>query len=93
MSEILKEAFRRIDKGETVALVTVIETKGSTPRKIGAKMLVNKDGLAAGTIGGGITEGKVTEEAKQALKEGKRKLLTYRLTKEQAALDLSLIHI
>jgi len=87
MSEILKEAFRRIDKGETVALVTVIETKGSTPRKIGAKMLVNKDGLAAGTIGGGITEGKVTEEAKQALKEGKRKLLTYRLTKEQAALD------
>jgi len=87
MSEILKEAFERIDKGETVALVTVIETKGSTPRKIGAKMLVNKDGLAFGTIGGGITEGKVIEEVKQALKEGKRKLLTYRLTKEQAALD------
>jgi len=87
MAEILKEAFGRIDKGETIALVTVVETKGSTPREIGAKMLVNKDGLAAGTIGGGITEAKVIEEAKQALKESKGKLLTYHLTKEQAALD------
>jgi len=87
MSEILKEAFGRIDKGETIALVTVIETKGSTPRELGAKMVVGKDGLIAGTIGGGITEAKVIEEVKQALKEGKGKLLTYHLTKEQAALD------
>ena len=87
MSEILKEALGRIDRGETIALVTVVETKGSTPREIGAKMLVNKNGLVAGTIGGGITEAKVIKEAKQALKEGKGKLLTYRLTKEQAALD------
>ena len=86
MSEILKEAFGRIDKGETIALVTVVETKGSTPREVGTKMLVNKDGLVASTIGGGITEAKVIEEVKQALKEGKGKLLTYHLTKEQAAL-------
>ncbi|MDP2945379.1 MAG: XdhC/CoxI family protein, partial [Atribacterota bacterium] len=77
----------RIDKGETIALVTVVEAKGSTPREVGAKMLVNKDGLVAGTIGGGITEAKVIEEAKQTLREGKGKLLTYHLTKEQAALD------
>ena len=87
MSGILKEASGRIDKGETIALVTVVETKGSTPRETGAKMLVDKNGLAAGTIGGGITEAKVIEEAKQALIEGKGKLLTYHLTKEQAALD------
>lgn len=87
MSEILKEALRRIDRGEIIAWVTVFETKGSTPREAGAKMLVNKDGLISGTIGGGITEAKVIEEAKQALREGKGKLLTYRLTKEQAALD------
>ncbi|MBA7520926.1 hypothetical protein ES705_13026 [subsurface metagenome] len=87
MSEILKEALRRIDRGEIIAWVTVVETKGSTPREVGAKMLVNKDGLISGTIGGGITEAKVIEEAKQALREGKGKLLTYRLTKEQAALD------
>lgn len=87
MSEILKEALGRINKGEAIAWVTVVETKGSTPREVGAKMLVNKDGLVTGTIGGGITEARVIEEAKQALKEGKRKLLTYHLTKEQAALE------
>ncbi|HZK11112.1 MAG TPA: XdhC/CoxI family protein [Atribacterota bacterium] len=87
MSEILKEAFERMDKGETITLVTVVEAKGSTPREVGTKMLVNKNGLVAGTIGGGMTEAKVIEEAKQVLKEGKGKLLIYRLTKEQAALD------
>jgi xanthine dehydrogenase accessory factor len=87
MSEILKEAFERINKGETIALVTIVETKGSTPRGVGAKMIVGKDSLIAGTIGGGITEAKVIKEAKQAIKEGKGKLLTYHLTKEQAALD------
>jgi xanthine dehydrogenase accessory factor len=87
MSEILKEAFKRMDKGETIALVTVVEVKGSTPREVGSKMLVNKNGLVAGTIGGGMTEAKVIEEAKQILKEGKGMLLIYHLTKEQAALD------
>lgn len=87
MSETLKEALERISKGETVALATIVETKGSTPREVGAKMLVGKDGLIVGTIGGGITEAKVIEEVKQSLKEGKGKLITYHLTKEQAALD------
>ncbi|HDP36433.1 MAG TPA: xanthine dehydrogenase [Candidatus Atribacteria bacterium] len=87
MTEILKEALRRVDKGEVIALVTVVETKGSTPRGGGAKMLVNKDGLIAGTIGGGVTEARVIEEAKQAMKEGKGRFLVYHLTKEQAALD------
>jgi len=87
MSEILKEALGRIDRGETIALVIIVETKGSTPREVGTKMLVNKDGLLAGTIGGGITEAKIIKEAKQALREGKEKLLDYHLTKEQAALD------
>ena len=87
MSEILKEALERINNGETIALVTIVKTKGSTPREVGAKMVVGKDGLIAGTIGGGITEAKVIEEIKQVLKEGKGKLITYHLTKEQAALD------
>jgi xanthine dehydrogenase accessory factor len=87
MLEILKEALERVDKGEAIAMVAIVETKGSTPREVGAKMIVGKDGLAAGTIGGGVTEAKVIEEAKQALREGKRKLLTYHLTNKQAALD------
>ena len=87
MSEILKEALGRIDRGETIALVTIVKTKGSTPREIGAKMLVNKNGLVAGTIGGGTTEAKVIEKAKEAIKKGEDRLLNYHLTKEEAALD------
>jgi xanthine dehydrogenase accessory factor len=91
MAEILKEVLKRVDKGETIALVTVVEAKGSTPREVGAKMLVNKDGLIAGTIGGGITEARIIKEARQALKDGKGRFLTYHLTKEEAALDESAI--
>ena len=87
MSEILKEALRGINRGETIALVTIVETKGSTPREAGAKMVVGKDGLIAGTIGGGVTEARVIEEAKQAIKGEKGRFLTYHLTKEAAALD------
>lgn len=87
MSEVLKEALKRINKGETIALVTVVEAKGSTPRGVGAKMLVNIDGLIAGTIGGGIVESKVIEEAKKAIKDGQGCFLSYHLTKEEAAKD------
>lgn len=87
MPEILKEALWRIDKGEVIALVTVVGTKGSTPREIGTKMLLNKDGLVAGSIGGGTIEARVIEEVKEALKKGKGKLVTYHLTKEESTLD------
>lgn len=87
MSEVLKEVLKRINKGEIIALVTVVEAKGSTPRGVGAKMLVNINGLVTGTIGGGTTEARVIEEAKKVIKEGKEKLLTYHLTKKEAALD------
>ncbi len=87
MTEILKEALRRVDKGEVIALVTVVETKGSTPREVGAKMVVGRDGLISGTIGGGTTEARVIEEAKEAIKDGQGRFLSYHLTKEEAALD------
>lgn len=87
MTEILKEATKRVDSGETVALVTVIEAKGSTPRETGAKMLVNFNGLVSGTIGGGVLENKAIEEAKRAIKNGEGCVLSYRLSKEEASLD------
>ena len=87
MAEILKEAIKRVDKGEIIALVTVIEAKGSTPRETGAKVLVNSNGLVSGTIGGGALENKVIEEAKKAIKDKKGCTLSYHLSKEEASLD------
>jgi len=91
MTEILKEALKRIEQGENVALVTIIETRGSTPREAGSKILVGKDGLIMGTIGGGITEAKVIEEAKKSLQERKSKILNYSLTRKAAALEAGAI--
>jgi xanthine dehydrogenase accessory factor len=49
------------------ALVTVIATKGSTPRDVGAKMIVCADGNVYGTIGGSAVEAMVTDQAKKCI--------------------------
>jgi xanthine dehydrogenase accessory factor len=49
------------------ALVTIIDTRGSTPRKAGSKMLVYPDGRITGTIGGGCSESEVRLQALHAL--------------------------
>jgi xanthine dehydrogenase accessory factor len=54
--EVLREALRRAEAGEPVALATVIRVSGSTPRHPGAKMLVGLGGRLAGTVGGGRIE-------------------------------------
>jgi len=54
--------------GSSLALATVIETQGSTPRKHGSSALFDSSGLLAGTIGGGILEGKVQQLAQKLIK-------------------------
>lgn len=56
--------------GGKAALATVIRTKGSTPRKTGAKMLVYPNGELLGTIGGGCGEAAVIEEAWKVIETG-----------------------
>lgn len=52
--------------GDKAALVTIINTKGSTPRKAGSKMLIWPDGKTVGTIGGGCAEAEVRLKTLQA---------------------------
>ena len=66
--------------GEPVALATVAQTLGSTPRKTGAKMLVREDGSFVGTIGGGCGEAEVWQEAMETLEEGDPRIVTVDLT-------------
>ena len=68
------EELRRTGKG--FVLCTVVGTKGSTPRKIGAKMIVDDKGNIFGTIGGGELEKNVIENALNVFKKNKPK--TYR---------------
>lgn len=66
------------------AIVTVIATKGSVPRKAGAKMLVWPDGRIMGSIGGGCSESEVVREAREMMDSGGCKLITVDLTGEVA---------
>ncbi|HBF89221.1 MAG TPA: xanthine dehydrogenase [Bacteroidales bacterium] len=53
---------------ENIALCTILETKGSTPRKAGSKMIVWEDGRIFGTVGGGTIEKSIIEDAKTQIK-------------------------
>jgi xanthine dehydrogenase accessory factor len=67
------------DQGKQAVLAIVVRTKGSTPRKTGAKMIIIGDGSTHGTLGGGGLEHKVIEESLKALKEGNPKLIALTL--------------
>lgn len=62
-----------------VALCIIVQTRGSTPRSTGAKMLVFPDGSIEGTIGGGELEKSVIEQALKVLKNGKSSLFRHDL--------------
>ena len=67
---------------EPVVLATVVSTRGSTPRKSGAAMLVGKDGVIAGTIGGGCGEGEVIEAAQTLFDDGAPAIVRIDLTED-----------
>ena len=78
--EIYREIAGAIGRGEPVVLATVARTRGSTPRKTGAKMVVRSDGSFFGTIGGGCGEAEVWQEAMDAFSDGKPRIVTVDLT-------------
>jgi xanthine dehydrogenase accessory factor len=60
-------------------LATVISTQGSTPQKAGSSALIGTEGLLAGTVGGGITEMKIIQEAQIRLKSKESILFSFEL--------------
>ena len=65
-----------------MALATIVKTKGSTPREIGAKMIICPDGKFEGTIGGGCGEAEVWQKAMEALKSSQNMLVKVELTED-----------
>jgi len=84
LGEMLRLARERVDDGERAALATIVETRGSTPRKVGARMLVFEDGLFVGTVGGGCGEADVLQETMRVLETGEPSLLHVDLTADEA---------
>lgn len=71
------DAYR--ERGEPLALVTVIETRGSTYSKVGAQMLINRDGVFRGMLSGGCLEGDLAVRAGAVVESGKTQVVDYNL--------------
>lgn len=66
-----REIFELVEGDGMAALVTVTKAEGSTPREVGARMIVRKDGSIAGSIGGGPLEWNAIDVAKLLLSKGR----------------------
>src|SRR6266498_6124133 len=78
MRELLAELTRALDRERPCVYCSVIETRGSTPQKAGAAMLVYPDGSQAGTLGGGCVEAEVKRRALLGLNDaGRPEVLTF----------------
>jgi xanthine dehydrogenase accessory factor len=79
MRQLLLELEQAARAGRPVCYTALVETRGSTPQKAGAAMLVYPDGSQAGTLGGGCVEAEVKRRALELLHEGGTELLTFQL--------------
>ena len=70
MQNVFQEAANLLGKNEPLVVATVIRTKGSTPQKTGAKLLVRADGTGVGTLGVGSVECDIWFAASELLKRG-----------------------
>src|SRR5258708_13780239 len=77
--EVLGAVADALERGEPAALVTIVSTTGSTPQRVGAKMLVFGDGRIVGTIGGGCYENDAFGKAREAILSRAPQLVHYEL--------------
>ena len=84
VEDVLSVAGDWARAGRQMALATVIETWGSSPRPVGSQLLVDGEGAMVGSVSGGCIEGAVVEEALAAIKDGEPRLLEFGVTDDQA---------
>jgi xanthine/CO dehydrogenase XdhC/CoxF family maturation factor len=84
MKEILADVERWRANGEKVAIATVVATRKSAPRPVGAKLAVSEGGKLAGSVSGGCVEGDVFEHARKVLETGEPQMLSYGIEDEEA---------
>ena len=82
--EVLTAIADALERGEAAALVTIVSTRGSTPQRIRAKMVVYADGRIVGTIGGGCYENDAFWKAREAIANRKPQLVHYELSDDFA---------
>jgi len=82
--EVFAALNQALQRGDEVALVTIVSSVGSTPQRVGAKMLVYADGRTVGTIGGGCYENEAFWKAREAIANRKPVTLKFELNDDFA---------
>ena len=84
MRELAESIQRWRSRGDRVALATVVATRRSAPRPVGAKLAISERGELQGSVSGGCVESDVAVQAAEVIAEGTPRLLTYGITDDMA---------
>jgi xanthine dehydrogenase accessory factor len=82
--DVFAEIAAALQRGEEAAMVTIVSAQGSTPQRVGAKMVVFADGRTVGTIGGGCYENDALGKARDVLRTRQPQVVRYELTDDFA---------
>jgi xanthine dehydrogenase accessory factor len=84
MRDVIDDIDRWQSEDESVAIATVVETWGSAPRGVGAKMALTAEGQISGSVSGGCVEGAVFEAGTEVLESGQPQLLHFGVADDTA---------
>jgi xanthine/CO dehydrogenase XdhC/CoxF family maturation factor len=82
--DVLGTALDWVQEGHPVAIATVVETWGSSPRPCGAQLVVRGDGAFHGSVSGGCVESDVIEAALRCLRVRLAEMLEFGVSNEAA---------
>jgi len=82
--DVLQQAADWLAAGKGVAIATVVQTWGSSPRPVGSQLAVDDSGAMVGSVSGGCIEGAVVQEALGAIADRKPRVLDFGVSDEQA---------
>ena len=84
MKDIVKDVTSWSERGDRVAIATVVAVRRSAPRPPGAKMAVSERGEVSGAVSGGCVEGAVVDAAQEVLRSGDARLLHFGIADSEA---------
>ena len=82
--EVMDRAAAWRDAGKDVAVATVVNTWGSSPRPVGSQLAVSGAQEMIGSVSGGCIEGAVVAEAQEVISSGRPRLLEFGVADEDA---------
>ncbi len=82
--DLVELALEWRQSGKSVALATVVQTWGSSPRPAGSNLVIADDGSFEGSVSGGCVEGEVIRAAKEVIRNGRQQMLEFGVTDDEA---------